>query len=160
MSTTDNAKTKAATPVPVEESTERLNRPLIQLAKACGVATFYIDQLGDYTEITDEALVGVLDALGWQANTEENIANSLKRVQEKRDSELLPPTVVCFNGTKTIVPVHTGGSAIDPSKIHVTLTLEQNTRIRLISRLITLRQAKRATYCWNFQKICQWVTTL
>lgn len=127
MSTTDNAKTKAATPVPVEESAERLNRPLIQLAKACGVATFYIDQLGDYTEITDEALVGVLDALGWQADTEENIANSLKLVQEKRDSELLPPTVVCFNGTKTIVPVHTGGSAINPSKIHVTLTLEDGT---------------------------------
>lgn len=128
MSTTDNGttngKTKAATTVPVEESAERLARPLVKLAKACGVATFYIDQLGDYTEITDEALVGVLDALGYPATTSENIENSLKRVQEKRDSELLPPTVVCFTGTKTIVPIHAEEATSSPEKIHITLTLE------------------------------------
>lgn len=128
MSTTDNGttngKTKAATTVPVEESAERLARPLVKLAKACGVATFYIDQLGDYTEITDEALVGVLDALGYPATTSENIENSLKRVQEKRNSELLPPTVVCFIGAKTIVPIHAEEAASSPEKIHITLTLE------------------------------------
>lgn len=128
MSTTDNGttngKTKAATTVPVEESAERLARPLVKLAKACGVATFYIDQLGDYTEITDEALVGVLDALGYPATTSENIENSLKRVQEKRNSELLPPTVVCFIGAKTIVPINAEEAASSPEKIHITLTLE------------------------------------
>lgn len=128
MSTTNNGttngKTKAATTVPVEESAERLARPLVKLAKACGVATFYIDQLGDYTEITDEALVGVLDALGYPATTSENIENSLKRVQEKRNSELLPPTVVCFIGAKTIVPIHSEEATSSPEKIHITLTLE------------------------------------
>lgn len=132
MSTTDNGttngKTKAATTVPVEESAERLARPLVKLAKACGVATFYIDQLGDYTEITDEALVGVLDALGYPATTSENIENSLKRVQEKRDSELLPPTVVCFTGTKTIVPIHAEEATSSPEKIHITLTLEDGSQ--------------------------------
>ena len=122
--TTNNGKTKAATTVPVEETAERLARPLIKLAKACGVATFYIDQLGDYTEITDEALVGVLDALGYPATTSESIENSLKRVQEKRDSELLPPTVVCFTGTETIVPIHAEEATSSPEKIHITLTLE------------------------------------
>lgn len=39
------------------ESTERLARPLIKLAKACGLATSFIDQLGTYTEISDAALV-------------------------------------------------------------------------------------------------------
>ncbi|UQA81466.1 4-alpha-glucanotransferase [Gardnerella piotii] len=132
MSTTDNGttngKTKAATTVPVEESAERLARPLVKLAKACGVATFYIDQLGDYTEITDEALVGVLDALGYPATTSENIENSLKRVQEKRDSELLPPTVVCFIGAKTIVPIHAEEATSSPEKIHITLTLEDGSQ--------------------------------
>ena len=132
MSTTDNGttngKTKAATTVPVEESAERLARPLIKLAKACGVATFYIDQLGDYTEITDEALVGVLDALGYPATTSESIENSLKHVQEKRDSELLPPTVVCFTGTKTIVPIHSEEATSSPEKIHITLTLEDGSQ--------------------------------
>lgn len=132
MSTTDNGttngKTKAATTVPVEESAERLARPLVKLAKACGVATFYIDQLGDYTEITDEALVGVLDALGYPATTSENIENSLKRVQEKRNSELLPPTVVCFIGAKTIVPIRAEEAASSPEKIHITLTLEDGSQ--------------------------------
>lgn len=132
MSTTDNGttngKTKAATTVPVEESAERLARPLVKLAKACGVATFYIDQLGDYTEITDEALVGVLDALGYPATTSENIENSLKRVQEKRNSELLPPTVVCFIGAKTIVPIHSEEATSSPEKIHITLTLEDGSQ--------------------------------
>ena len=39
------------------ESTERLARPLIKLAKACGLATSFIDQLGTYTEISDAASV-------------------------------------------------------------------------------------------------------
>ena len=37
------------------ESTERLARPLIKLAKACGLATSFINQLGTYTEISDAA---------------------------------------------------------------------------------------------------------
>ena len=37
-----------------EESAERLARPLIQLAKASGLSTSFFDQLGTYTEISDE----------------------------------------------------------------------------------------------------------
>lgn len=78
------AKSEDKSTPAVEESAERLARPLIKLAKACGVATFYIDQLGDYTEITDEALVGVLDALGFKADTPESIADSYERVSQKQ----------------------------------------------------------------------------
>ena len=123
MSKTANGT--ADTDKPMEESAERLARPLIKLAKACGVATFYIDQQGSCTEITDEALVGVLDALGMPADTQDNIASSYKRVQSKRASELLPPTVVSFNGTKTCVPIHAGGSK--PEDIRLSLTLEDGT---------------------------------
>ena len=121
---------KAESAVSVEESAERLQRPLIKLAKACGVATFYIDQLGDYTEITDEALVGVLDALGFKSDTPESIADSYERVLAKTASELLPPTVVAFNGVKTCVPMHAvknyelQGNKVTEKNISVTLTLE------------------------------------
>ncbi|WP_421777555.1 4-alpha-glucanotransferase [Gardnerella sp. KA00603] len=123
MSKTANGT--ADTDKPMEESAERLARPLIKLAKACGVATFYIDQQGSYTEITDEALVGVLDALGMPADTQDNIASSYKLVQAKRASELLPPTVVSFNGTKTCVPIHAGDAK--PEDIRLSLTLEDGT---------------------------------
>lgn len=123
MSKTANGT--ADTDKPMEESAERLARPLIKLAKACGVATFYIDQQGSYTEITDEALVGVLDALGMPADTQDNIASSYKRVQAKRASELLPPTVVSFNGAKTCVPIHAGDAK--PEDIRLSLTLEDGT---------------------------------
>jgi len=124
MSRTATSKAEDATPVE-EESPERLARPLIKLAKACGVATFYIDQQGSYTEITDEALVGVLEALGMPANTPENIEASYESVLRKRASELLPPTVVSFSGAKTRVPVHAG--AAKPQNIRVTLALEDGT---------------------------------
>ena len=44
---TTTATGKADADKPMEESAERLARPLIKLAKACGVATFYIDQQSD-----------------------------------------------------------------------------------------------------------------
>lgn len=130
------ADKKAESAVSVEESAERLARPLIKLAKACGVATFYIDQLGDYTEITDEALVGVLDALGFKSDTPESIADSYERVLQKTASELLPPTVVAFNGVKTCVPMNAvknyelqgnhanQGNKVTEKNISVSLTLE------------------------------------
>lgn len=58
------------------ESTERLARPLIKLAKACGLATSFIDQLGTYTEISDAALVAVLKALDVDASSDEAIVRS------------------------------------------------------------------------------------
>ena len=119
------AKSEDKSTPAVEESAERLARPLIKLAKACGVATFYIDQLGDYTEITDEALVGVLDALGFKADTPESIADSYERVSQKTANELLPPTVVAFNGVKTCVPIHAGDA--QKEQIHISLTLEDGT---------------------------------
>lgn len=108
------------------ESEERLARPLIKLAKACGVATFYIDQVGNYTEITDEALVGVLDALGVATNTPEAIEKSLAQVTETINNQLLPPTVVSFNGSSTRVPLHTGTHTVTPEAITLTITFEND----------------------------------
>ena len=61
-----------------EESPERLARPLIRLAKASGISTSYIDQLGTYVEIRDEVLVSVLAALGVDASSDDAIEASLE----------------------------------------------------------------------------------
>ena len=62
------------------ESAERLTRPLVKLAKTCGLATSFIDQLGTYTEISDAALVAVLNALDVDASSDEAIARSMTQL--------------------------------------------------------------------------------
>lgn len=63
------------------ESAERLARPLIKLAKASGLATSFIDQLGTYTEISDDALVAVLKALDVDASSDEAIKRSMTELE-------------------------------------------------------------------------------
>jgi len=89
-----------------EESAERLARPLIQLAKASGLSTSFFDQLGTYTEISDEALVAVLAALGVDASTDEAIAHSLELHEEKQRNQLIPPTIVATTGRATTVEIN------------------------------------------------------
>lgn len=107
-----------------QESAERLARPLIKLAKACSVATFYIDQVGNYTEITDEALQGVLAALGYPAYSDEDIAESYKQVMHHKANQLIAPTIVSFNGSVTRVPVQDKGLATSSNNIRVTVNFE------------------------------------
>ena len=76
------------------ESTERLARPLIKLAKACGLATSFIDQLGTYTEISDAALVAVLKALDVDASSDEAIVRSTTQLEVENSKRLLPSTIV------------------------------------------------------------------
>ena len=73
------------------ESAQRLARPLIKLAKASGLATSFIDQLGTYTEISDDALVAVLKALDVDASSDEAIARSMAELEEAESKRLLTP---------------------------------------------------------------------
>ncbi|MDY5368040.1 4-alpha-glucanotransferase [Bifidobacterium sp.] len=102
-----------------EESPERLARPLIRLAKASGISTSYIDQLGTYVEIRDEVLVSVLAALGVDASSDDAIEASLETSHRASCDQLVPPTVVVFSGAATRVPVHAATAAPELS-----LTLE------------------------------------
>lgn len=88
------------------ESAERLARPLIQLAHACGVSTSYIDQLGTYVENTDEAIIGVLAALDIDASSDESIAQELRNLEQQRASALVAPTVVATTGQETLIPIN------------------------------------------------------
>ena len=93
------------------ESTERLARPLIKLAKACGLATSFIDQLGTYTEISDAALVAVLKALDVDASSDEAIVRSMTQLEVENSKRLLPSTIVATTGKPTGITLNCSSDA-------------------------------------------------
>lgn len=108
---------------PCAESTERLARPLIRLAKANGLSTSYIDQLGTYTEISDEALVAVLAALGVDASSDETIAASMSAFEEQQRGQLMPPTIVVTTNEAAAIKLNCTPNA----DITASVTLENGT---------------------------------
>lgn len=106
-----------------EESPARLKRPLIRLAKACGVSTSYIDQLGAYVEIRDEVLVSVLASLGVDASNPAAISKSLLETECRQREQLVPPTVLAITGRANNVPLRCSADAL----VALTLALEDGT---------------------------------
>lgn len=106
-----------------EESPARLKRPLIRLAKACGVSTSYIDQLGAYVEIRDEVLVAVLASLGVDASNPAAISKSLLETECRQREQLVPPTVLAITGRANNVPLCCSADAL----VALTLALEDGT---------------------------------
>ncbi|PJM73409.1 4-alpha-glucanotransferase [Bifidobacterium primatium] len=106
-----------------EESKERLARPLIQLAKAKGVATFYVGQQGEYVEIDDDVLVNVLASLGVDASDDDAIAAALTQANESIYSRLVAPTLLHIVGHESRIKVNHGVTDV-PS---ATLVLEDGT---------------------------------
>ncbi|MCH9276515.1 4-alpha-glucanotransferase [Bifidobacterium amazonense] len=116
-----------AKPAQPTESAERLARPLIRLAKAGGVATSYIDQVGTYVEIDDDVLVNVLAALSIDAGSDAAITQSLARLERERDERLLPShTIVVTAGKETSVTLH----CTESEQPTATITLEDGTECR------------------------------
>ncbi|KAA8821361.1 4-alpha-glucanotransferase [Bifidobacterium vespertilionis] len=105
------------------ESRERLERPLIRLAKAVGVATSYMGMSNDYHEIADDVLVSVLAALGIDASSDEAIAASLKTLLDDKHRRLVAPTVLHVEGSDSKVLVNVGVFDIPEASI----TLEDGT---------------------------------
>ena len=106
-----------------EESRARLKRPLIRLAKACGVSTSYIDQLGAYVEIRDEVLVAVLASLGVDASNPAAVSKSLLETECRQREQLVPPTVLAITGRANNVPLRCSADAL----VALTLALEDGT---------------------------------
>ncbi|PJM78439.1 4-alpha-glucanotransferase [Bifidobacterium scaligerum] len=102
------------------ESAARLARPLIRLAKASGLATSFIDQLGTYTEISDEALIAVLKALDVDASTPKAVAQSIENLEAAERAQLLPPTIVAVVGKKTRIKLNCAPDA----DVNISITLE------------------------------------
>lgn len=110
-----------------EESTERLARPLIQLAKAEGIETSYIGQQGEYVEIDDGVIIDVLASLGIDASNQEAIEQALAQSVQQKLGRLVAPTVLHIHGKTTHVPVYHGVTDIPQA----TLTCEDGTQMQL-----------------------------
>ena len=110
MSSNDAAPT--AKPAVKQESAQRLARPLIRLAQACGVATSYIDQLGAYVEIADDVLVDVLASLGIDASTPEAVDAAILDVDCRNRGRLVPPTIIATVGSDTKVTIRAARESI------------------------------------------------
>ena len=120
------------------ESTERLARPLIKLAKACGLATSFIDQLGTYTEISDAALVAVLKALDVDASNDEAIVRSMTQLEVENSKRLLPSTIVATTGKPTGITLNCSSDA----DITASIELEDGTAFGHFALLPNLNSGK------------------
>ncbi|KAB7789635.1 4-alpha-glucanotransferase [Bifidobacterium leontopitheci] len=101
------------------ESPERLARPLIRLAKACGVSTSYVDQMGAPVEIRDDVLVGVLAALDVDASTPESVERALADVARQRRDRIVSPTLLAITDRPNIVTINR--PADDITQVSITL---------------------------------------
>lgn len=104
----------------MEESPERLARPLVRLASMMGVATSYTGLSRDFHEISDETLIAILGALGIDATTPEAIEQTITAITREQNLRLVDPTVLHTVGKETHVTLRTG--ITEPAQI--TLILE------------------------------------
>ena len=79
---------------------------LLELARAHGVATEFVDWKGTRTVIADAALRSVLAALGIDTESEESVTAALADVDDRAWRRTLPPTVVCREGWTPWVLAH------------------------------------------------------
>jgi 4-alpha-glucanotransferase len=76
----------------------RNGRPLDRLAAARGVATRYLDAFDREVEVSDDALVAVLQALGESLESPDGAERCLKRLQSERASARPDPVLVAWDG--------------------------------------------------------------
>ena len=134
----NEAATNAPDTTQRTESAERLARPLIKLAKASGLATSFIDQLGTYTEISDDALVAVLKALDVDASSDEAIKRSMTELEAENSKRLLPPTIVAITGKPTSLTLNCPSDA----DITAAIMLEDGTAFDRFSLLPNLNSGQ------------------
>ena len=89
--------------IDASESSERVRRPLIRLAKMASIATSYVGQSSDYHEIDDDVLVAVLAALGIDASNEQSTKAAAQRLAREQGTRPVAPTVVC-TGSESACP--------------------------------------------------------
>ena len=76
----------------------RPGRPLDRLAAARGVALSHLDAFDKEVRVSDESLIGVLQALGEDLSTPEQAGECLERLEASRAARRRPPVVVAWDG--------------------------------------------------------------
>ncbi|MER2266314.1 malto-oligosyltrehalose synthase [Methylobacterium oxalidis] len=83
---------------------------LERLADLVGIASGYTDAFGQHVETSLNARAGMLEALGFPAGSEEQVAESLRRVEALRRG-LVPPLIPVEARRSHRIPVRAGESA-------------------------------------------------
>ncbi|CAN5490392.1 4-alpha-glucanotransferase [soil metagenome] len=96
---------------------------LVDLATRFGVATSYTDWTGHTVDVPESTLVAVLAALGVEAESPQQRAQSLADHDRTYWSKAMPPTIVGRAGTDTAFWVH----VTDGEDAHVWVRLEDGT---------------------------------
>ena len=73
-------------------------RALESLADEMGVYTRFTDGFGRRVTVAPETLVRVSEALGAPVTGARDAAEALRAVRANRDSRLLPPVIIAFDG--------------------------------------------------------------
>ncbi|HMS83296.1 MAG TPA: 4-alpha-glucanotransferase [Nitrospira sp.] len=71
-----------------------IDHHLHQLATECGVATSYIDEVGDRRQVSDESLRQVLSVMGVAAQSALQVKESMQEIRSERWAEMLEPVMV------------------------------------------------------------------
>jgi 4-alpha-glucanotransferase len=97
---------------------------LIELAHALGVATEYRDWQGNRVSVAAWTISAVLQAFGLDTSDDDAVTRSLAAVGDRRWRRILPPIVVCREGSAKRVPVHLPDGAM----VQVWVILEDGTQ--------------------------------
>jgi 4-alpha-glucanotransferase len=122
---------------------------IVALARAHGVATEYWDWQGHHVSVTDATVRSVLTALDVDVSSLQAIASAREDVELRAWRRMLPPTVVCRQGSATWVAVHLPHG----DQVQVWAELEDGSRRSLVQqdhwvdpRLVDGRQVGEATF--------------
>ena len=104
----------------------KLNKPLLDLAKAKGIATDYVDWIGKEVTVDAGTVVAILSAMDVEASTPQAAADALETHRIDRWHRLLPPCVVVRHGAPSSFWVHG-----DPGRsVEVWVELETGETVR------------------------------
>ena len=116
----------------------QLTESVRELAEAFGVASDFWDWQGNHVEVTYETVVGVLAALGVDADSEEAARAALDDVRDQRWRRTLPPVVVTRSGKTAEVPVHVPHG--DTVRVWVVLESGDTVTLGQVDRWVEPRQ--------------------
>ncbi|MGQ9370956.1 4-alpha-glucanotransferase [Azospirillum sp. A39] len=86
---------------------------LDRLAERVGIEPFYHDIWGNRRDTSRETKCALIAAMGLPTGTDEDVARSLRTVEEREWRRMLPPALVADAGTAAAVPVSVPGGLED-----------------------------------------------
>jgi 4-alpha-glucanotransferase len=105
-----------------------MDEPLSRLAGAAGIEARYWDIQGHLHETSPETARLLLGVLGFPAATEEEVAESLVRLEKEVWRETLPPVIIALMGNEIVVPLRL--PALDSRHLSWSLDLEDGGQVR------------------------------